>query len=221
VASGAAAAWAALDDAQRRALRLGWEAFQTGNIGVGAVVTTPDGRLVSSGRNRLADGDAPPGQVFGTSVAHAEINALANVRFRTYERELVLTTTLQPCLQCSAAIRMAPIALVRVLGPDPLWDGCEDLTSLTPWVARRPPIPVEHAPWGELAAFATLMARCSPLAVPVVEEALRAAGEGPLLDLVDRLRASDEVAVLAAVPVEVALDRLWSRLAGAAAAMAG
>jgi hypothetical protein len=65
------------------------------------------------------------------------------------------------------------------------------------------------------------MARCSPLAVPVVEEALRAAGEGPLLDLVDRLRASDEVAVLAAVPVEVALDRLWSRLAGAAAAMAG
>ncbi|CAA9260225.1 MAG: hypothetical protein AVDCRST_MAG20-2664 [uncultured Acidimicrobiales bacterium] len=220
MASGAAAAWAALDDAQQAALRLGWEAFQTGNIGVGAVVTGPEGQPVSSGRNRLADSDAPRGQVFGTSLAHAEINALANVPFRAYERELVLTTTLQPCLQCSAAIRMAPIALVRVLGPDPLWDGCENLTSLTPWVARRPPTPVEHAPWGELAAFATLMARCSPLSVPAVEEALRAVGEGPLLDLVDRLRTSDELTVLAATPVEVALERLWTRLAGASEAMA-
>lgn len=220
VASDAAAAWAALDDGQRRALRLGWEALQTGNIGVGAVVTRPDGTLVSSGRNRLADTDAPHGQVFGTSLAHAEINALADVRFRAHERELVLTTTLQPCLQCSAAIRMAPIALVRVLGPDPLWDGCDDLTSLTPWIARRPPVPVEQPQRDELAAFATLMARCSPLSVPAVEEALREAGEGPLLDLVDRLRTGDELAVLAATPIEAALERLWSRLTAASAAMA-
>lgn len=221
MANGAAAAWAVLDEAQRGALRLGWEAFQTGNIGVGAVVTDVDGRLVSSGRNRLADGEAPTGQVFGTSLAHAEINALANIRFRAHQRELVLTTTLQPCLQCSAAIRMAPIALVRVLGADPLWDGCHDLTSTAPWVARRPPVAVEWPSGDEVAAFATLMARCSPLQVPAVDDALREAGEGPLLDLAGRLRSHGELDVLAAIPVEAALERLWPRLADVCAEMAG
>lgn len=220
MAGGAAAAWAGLDEAAQGALRLGWEAFRTGNIGVGAVVTDLTGRVVSAGRNRLADAEAPAGQVFGSSVAHAEINALAGVGFRVHVRELVLTTTLQPCLQCSAAIRMAPIALVRVLGPDPLWDGCDDLTSLAPWVARRPPVPFEWTPGGEVAAFATLMARCSPFGVPAVDEALREAGEGPLLDLAERLRADGELDVLATTEVEDALERLWPRLAEASAALA-
>ena len=206
-----------MDEAQQAALHLGWEAFRTGNIGVGAVVTDPAERIVGSGRNRLADDEAPPGQVFGTSLAHAEINALATIRFRVHERELILTTTLQPCLQCSAAIRMAPIALVRVLGPDPLWDGCDDLTSLTPWVARRPPIPVEWLPQGEGAAFSTLMARCSPFLAPAVDEALREVGEGPLLDLADRLRAGGELEVLRDLQVEEALEHLWPRLSSAAA----
>ena len=219
MAGGASAAWAVLDEAQQAALRLGWEAFRTGNLGVGAVVTDPNGRVVGTGRNRLGDDEAPPGQVFGTSLAHAEINALATIRFRAHERELVLTTTLQPCLQCSAAIRMAPIALVRVLGPDPLWDGCGDLTSLAPWVARRPPVPVELLPRGEVARFATLMARCSPFFAPAVDEALREAGEGPLLDLADRLRADGEVDVLGALPVEQALERLWPRLSEVCARM--
>lgn len=217
MAGGASAAWTLLDEAQQEALRLGWEAFRTGNIGVGAVVTDPGGRIVGSGRNRLADAEAPAGQVFGTSLAHAEINALATIPFRAHERELVLTTTLQPCLQCSAAIRMAPIALVRVLGPDPLWDGCDDLTSLTPWIARRPPVPVEWLPGGQVSAFSTLMARCSPFFAPAVDEALREAGEGPLLDLADRLRAGRELEVLGTLPVEEALERLWPRLSTACA----
>ena len=217
MAGSATAAWAVLDEAQQAALRLGWEALRTGNIGVGAVVTDPEGRIVGSGRNRLADDEAPAGQLFGTSLAHAEINALATIRFRAHERELVLTTTLQPCLQCSAAIRMAPVTLVRVLGPDPLWDGCDDLTSLNPWVARRPPIPVERLPVGGVAAFSTLMARCSPFFAPAVGDALREAGEGPLLDLADRLRAGGEVEALAALPVEEALERLWPRLSRACA----
>ncbi len=77
----AAARWATLDEAQQAALELGWEAFRTGNIGVGAIITDPGGRIVGRGRNRLADTSAPPGQVFGTSLAHAEINALANLPF--------------------------------------------------------------------------------------------------------------------------------------------
>jgi len=203
------------------ALQLGWEAFQTGNIGVGAVVTGPDGQVVSTGRNRLADREAPAGQLFGTSVAHAEINALATVPFRVHARELILTTTLQPCLQCSAVIRMAPIALVRVLGADPLWDGCADLTSLNPWVARRNPIPVEGPIVDEVGRFATLMARCSPFLAPAVDQALRELGEGPLLDLVDRLRASGELEVLAELSVEAALERLWPELCAVRAAMGG
>jgi len=34
----------------------------------------------------------------------------------------VLTTTLEPCLQCAAAIRLGPIANVRFAGPDLFWE---------------------------------------------------------------------------------------------------
>lgn len=116
---------------------------------------------------------------------------------------------------------MGPIALVRVIGADPLWDGCADLTSLNRWVARRPPIPVEDPMADEEGTFATLMARCSPWFSEVVDAALRTEGEGALLDVADRLRETDELVVLADQPVEVAMDRLWPDLVALRASAPG
>ncbi len=83
-------AWEGLDDAWKAAFDQAWETFTTGNIGVGAVVTSPDGSIVAVGRNRVADTTAPPGQVHGSSVAHAEINALCQLPFGQ-PKDLTLT----------------------------------------------------------------------------------------------------------------------------------
>src|SRR5215218_458238 len=102
------ALWCELDDAWREAFRQAWEALRTGNIAVGACVSRMDGKIVAASRNRVCDTEGPPGETFGSSTAHAELNTLARLRFRA-PRDFVLTSTMQPCLQCHAAIRMAPI----------------------------------------------------------------------------------------------------------------
>jgi hypothetical protein len=127
--------------------------------------------------------------VAGSSVAHAEINVLSQLRFRG-PRTLVLTTTLQPCLQCAAAIRQAPIASVRVGGADPIWDRCAAFGSLNAWVARRAPVPTSGPRRDELGVFARLIARFGPGLVPDYESALRERGDGALVDLVQELESS-------------------------------
>lgn len=177
-----AALWHELDDAWQEAFRQAWDALRTGNIAVGACVSRTDGTLVAASRNRVCDSEGPPGEMFGSSVAHAELNTLARLRFRA-PRDLVLTTTLQPCLQCHAAIRMAPIAAVRFAGPEPVWDGCGDFTSLAPWVARPDPVPTDGPRTDEIGTFAVLLARFGPGHKRTLEDALRRHGQGGIWTL--------------------------------------
>jgi tRNA(Arg) A34 adenosine deaminase TadA len=204
-------AWNDLDEPWKAAFGQAWEAFTTGNIGVGAAATDPEGRIVAVARNRVADTSAPPGQIFGSTLAHAETNVIAQLPFG-HPRELTLTTTLQPCLQCSAAIRMAPISRVRVAGTDRLWHGTHDFGAMNPWLARREPVPVDVLLPDRLGAFATILARMSPHSRPEVEESLRERGEGALLDLKDVLVATGERDEIARMGLAPALDRLWDRL---------
>jgi tRNA(adenine34) deaminase len=203
-------AWAGLDGPWQEAFRQAWEALRTGNIAVGACASTPDGEIVYSARNRVHDGGAPPGEVFGSALAHAETNVLARLPFG-HRRDLVLTTTLQPCLQCAGAIRLGPVAAVRFAGADRYWDGCHDFGRLSPREAAR----VQPARTGprrdELGAFATVISRLSHLA-PGYETALRAIGEGPVVDLARELRAGGEIERLAAMDVAEGLGYLWPRL---------
>lgn len=204
----AADCWASLDDAWQEAFRQAWEALRGGNIAVGAVITAPDGTIVSASRNRVADADGPAGQAFGSTIAHAEINALAHVPFRKHDRILTLTTTLEPCLQCSAAIRMAPVASVRIAGADRLWDGCHDIVTDAPWVNRRAPIELEGPRCDEIGVFGTMISRIGTGLIPVIEEALREMGEGPIIDLAGSL----DVDALTRLEVHQALDALWGDL---------
>jgi tRNA(Arg) A34 adenosine deaminase TadA len=203
--------WASLDAAWLEAFDQAWEAFRTGNIAVGACASTPDGRIVGSSRNRVADSTGPVGEVFGSTVAHAEINVLARLEFRR-PRELTLTTTLQPCLKCAAAIRMGPIATVRVAGHDPLWDGCDDFTSMSPWLARRDPAPSEGPRRDEIGAFGTLISRFGLGLLAPIEDELRRCGQGPSIDLAQRLEAEDQTERLAALDVGDAFVSLWDDL---------
>lgn len=203
--------WAALDSAWQTAFGQAWEAVRHGSIGVGAVLSDPEGRIVAASRNRVGEQVAPPGEVCGSTIAHAEMNVLAKVRFRS-PRELTLTTTLQPCLQCSAAIRMGPVREVRVAGEDPLWDGCHDFTSLSPWVARREPVPVHRALAGPVGTFGVVLSRFGPGMIPELESALRAIGHGPTVELAQRLEADGTLSRLLEDPVDKVFAELFEDL---------
>jgi tRNA(Arg) A34 adenosine deaminase TadA len=203
--------WAGLDEPWREAFRQAWEALRSGNIAVGACASTPDGEIVYSARNRVNDGEGPPGEIFGSALAHAETNVLARLPFRRH-RDLVLTTTLQPCLQCAGAIRLGPIGTVRFAGPDRYWDGCHDFGKLSAREAQKSQ-PARIGPRrDELGTFATLISRFGPTLTPGFEDALRTLGEEPMTDLVHELDDCGDVGRLAAMEVDEALGYLWPRL---------
>lgn len=165
---------------------------------MGACASTADGEILYAARNRVNDAEGPPGEIFGSALAHAETNVLARLPFRRH-RDLVLTTTLQPCVQCAGAIRLGPISTVRFAGPDRYWDGCHDFGKLSAreaqWVQ-----PTRIGPRrDELGTFATAISRFGPTLTPSFEKVLRTLGEGPMTRLVHELEDDGEAEHLAAM----------------------
>ena len=207
-----------MDEPWHEAFRQAWEALRNGSIAVGACASTADGEIVHAARNRVGDSDGPHGEIFGSKLAHAEMNVLARLPYQGY-RDLVLTTTLEPCLQCAAAIRLGPIGSVRFAGPDRYWDGCHEFGKLSAREARRAQ-PTRIGPRrDELGTFATLISRIGPALTPSYEKALRTLGEEPMADLAHELEDSGEAERLTAMEVNEALGYLWPRLQELAAVM--
>jgi tRNA(Arg) A34 adenosine deaminase TadA len=211
----AAQAWAGLDEPWREAFRQAWQAVRAGNIGVGACAATRDGEIVHASRNRVNDEDGPHGEIFGSSLAHAEMNVLARLGFRRY-RDLVLTTTLQPCLQCSGAIRLSRIRTVRFAGHDRYWDGYHDFAKFHAREVERPKPAERIGPRAdEIGVFGLLISRFrlgNPRLVNGFDEVLRSLGEGPVLDVAFALEDHGELESLLAVEVEHALAAVWPDL---------
>jgi tRNA(Arg) A34 adenosine deaminase TadA len=211
----AACLWAELDEAWREAFRQAWEAVRGGNIGVGACASTHDGEIIHAARNRVNDQDGPHGEIFGSSLAHAEMNVLARLGFRRY-RDLVLTTTLQPCLQCSGAIRLARIGTVRFAGHDVYWDGYHDFSKLADREARRVRKSRRFGPRSdELGVFGLLISRFrlgNPRLADGFDGTLRGLGEGPVLDLAYAMEDSGELENLLTMEVNQALAAVWPQL---------
>jgi tRNA(Arg) A34 adenosine deaminase TadA len=215
--SSAGRVWDGLDEAWREAFRQAWEAVRGGNIGVGACAATAEGEIVYASRNRVNDQDGPHGEIFGSSLAHAEMNVLARLEFRRY-RNLVLTTTLQPCLQCAGAIRLSRVGAVRFAGHDAYWDGYHEFGKLAEREARRGRKSVRIGPRDdELGVFGLLISRFrlgNPRLADGFDPMLRSLGEGPLLDAAYELEDSGELDTLTKMEVDQVLAALWSRLSG-------
>jgi tRNA(adenine34) deaminase len=95
-----------------------WEAYVAGTTPVGAVIVDETGNVFSRGRNRIFDA-APDGQLGGSRLAHAELNALvALTSERTYEG-FTLYTTLEPCHLCLSAAISVRIGTLCYAAPDP------------------------------------------------------------------------------------------------------
>jgi tRNA(Arg) A34 adenosine deaminase TadA len=139
-----------------RAVELAWQSVCAGSLGIGSTISNRDGMIIATGRNRLFEQDAGDDHLAGTALAHAEMNALAKIAMGARSNELTLWTTLQPCLQCTGAIRMSRIGRVEVLAPDPLFREVDRIRDLSPFIARHWPEHARHDT-DAVAAFALLL----------------------------------------------------------------
>ncbi len=129
------ASWSALAPPWREAFELAWRSFRGGGIGIGAVLTDPQGNVLGRGRNQRS-----PGSPGGRLLAHAELEALAGLPGQKSEqRTTLLYTTLHPCPMCLGATVVARIPQVHFGAFDPTWLGIENMYNLNDEVRRRWP----------------------------------------------------------------------------------
>jgi tRNA(Arg) A34 adenosine deaminase TadA len=191
-----------LDPEWIRPLQLAWTSFERGSFPVGAVVLDAAGRLVAEGRNRRAESSAPPRELAGTGLAHAEINALAQLPYGFYPGHVVWSS-LEPCLLCTSALRMLHIGQVRFAAADRYWQGIEDLPErLTGPVVRHWSQRVGPAP-GLAAVLGGVLPAWWYLDRQPLEQLRRLCIPEHLIELARRLR-SREPADFAALVVETA-----------------
>jgi Cytidine and deoxycytidylate deaminase zinc-binding region len=83
-------------------------------------VVDGSGEVVARGRNRIFEESAPSGEIAGSFIAHAELNALGRLPARDgrpYE-DHVLYTTLEPCALCVGAAMMVVVGGIRFASAD-------------------------------------------------------------------------------------------------------
>ena len=90
----------------QHAIRLAKLAEKEGNLPIGAVITL-DGKVIAEGRNAIWSPKLNPNR-------HAEVEALRNVpqELWGHSRDMILYTTLEPCVMCLGAILLHRIGRV-------------------------------------------------------------------------------------------------------------
>jgi tRNA(Arg) A34 adenosine deaminase TadA/predicted kinase len=149
--------WSELRTPWRAAFEEAWTAYRAGSLPMGAVVVDRDGGIVGRGRNRIFETAAELAEsqcVFGHRLAHAEINALIGLNHATTNmRECSLYVTLESCVLCVGAIRMAGLKEVHYVAHDPIAGGLA-LLEATDFMRRGAVIPKELG--HPVIAFATI-----------------------------------------------------------------
>lgn len=121
-------------------------------IPVGAAVAGADGSIVACGRNRIFD---PPGRgLSGSRLAHAEVDALAQLPITARYRDHVLYSTLEPCLFCVAATLHATVGSIRYATPDPFGGACTGTIDTAHWRRSAPQIVEPLGGWPGLLSAA-------------------------------------------------------------------
>jgi tRNA(adenine34) deaminase len=89
----------------RDAIAIARQAFNTGDVPVGAVIVNADGIVIGTGFNEREANNDP--------TAHAEIVAIRNASSRLQKSRLdgcTLIVTLEPCAMCAGAIAQSRIS---------------------------------------------------------------------------------------------------------------
>lgn len=122
------------------AFELAWEAFLAGTTPVGAVVTDAGGVIVSEGRGRRLSKQRLPGQLSNTRIAHAEVNALAQLPVEGAYGDHALWATVEPCCLCMGAAIQTGIGEVAFAHTDPYAGAATSMRVANPQFERRSPV---------------------------------------------------------------------------------
>jgi tRNA(adenine34) deaminase len=141
--------WEALPLPWQAALDEAWQAYGSGSLPIGAVITDARGRLIGRGRNRIADRASPPpaqgrAVVAAHELAHAEINALLSLHY-VYANKgedddphgWVMYATMEPCPACMGMFYMSGLRELHYAARDP-YAGSVNLLGATPYLSRKP-----------------------------------------------------------------------------------
>ncbi len=133
MAASAQEKWDELAEPWRVVFDQAWDGWQAGSLGIGASLVDPaTEEIVSVGRNRTAEERSEIGVLAGNFMAHAEMNAIAELpRFKA--DGLHLYTTLEPCLMCAATATFMHVDTVFFASADPYFAGLDDLWDHHPY----------------------------------------------------------------------------------------
>jgi tRNA(Arg) A34 adenosine deaminase TadA len=126
-----------VEPAWRDAFDQAWASWAAGSMGIGAVLVDHDGVVEARGRNRVLEGRGS-GPIAGALVAHAEMDAFADLGVRTAEG-LTLYTTVEPCLMCAATAIAMRTTRVRFAAADPVFQGLDVALAAHAYCAERMP----------------------------------------------------------------------------------
>ena len=114
-----------------------WAAYCAGSLPVAAAVVAADGTLVARARNRRHEQAAPRGQLANTRIAHAEVNALAQLPTDADYSSLALYSNVEPCCLCMGAALQTGLGQVHYAWAD-AYAGAAAMTVPNLQVQRRP-----------------------------------------------------------------------------------
>jgi creatinine deaminase len=105
-------------DLLREALAEARQGLKEGGLPIGAVLADAHGRIVARGHNlRVQTGDP---------TAHAEVVCIRNAGRRRDWRELILVSTLSPCIMCTGTALLFRLPRV-IVGENRNYRGAEEL----------------------------------------------------------------------------------------------
>ena len=171
----AAEAWATLSEPWQLAMSEAWTSWRGGSAGVGCVILDGEGTIAAVGRNRMLEPPSEPNVLASTPLAHAEMNALAQLPIGDHSN-CTLYTTFEPCLMCASTILTYRIRRVQYGAADPFCDGMHDWFAELPFAQDR--LPQRECLGGPFGAF------CHVLHLSWLSFWM---GEGPVVDAHRRL----------------------------------
>ena len=103
--------WEELELGWQIAFSKAWDAFCSNTIPIGAAILNEHNELVSCGQNMIFTEKSEEPVIYGSSIAHAEINAIVRLKNKEHPniRSYTLYTTTEPCILCFGAIVMGNI----------------------------------------------------------------------------------------------------------------
>ena len=210
--TGATRAWIDLPSPWRAAFDEAWTSWRLGSLGVGAAVVDGDDEIVARGHNQLLH--AGPGPISSTYMAHAEMNALAQLPVGRGSR-FSIYSSFEPCSMCTSALLFYRIEHIAFATIDPVWLGMHEWFLSAPWASRHPV--TRECLGGELGAFGYVLhvSKLAGIAPSHVLDADRQvtrrlfdfATDPDVVAVLANLAATDEPA-----PTDIVLASLWTDL---------